>query len=708
MKVSFRITLLSTLLILLGTAVLIIGLASYFHARAAADDLAGQMLSQTAARIDLQFNGLLTQAPKLNRVNEARIHDGRVAPADFAGEIAFFRDGLALMDDLTGYFIGLEATGEATGITRVTGESIVWQSKRDPATGRYDVHEFKLGDYPKRPLTPSADNPGPDIRTRPWYANAKLAGRPIWMEASLFLGAGSVRNIPGVTYASPVYDNDGSLVAVLDADYDLRQLCSFLTTLNLGANGVGFVIETRGDGSERVIAYPDVEVMTRGQNAENPESLLAPRDFPDARVGALERQRVATRISTNTRSWVGTRFRANGEYYLAVFRLLGADFGPPWVACAVLSESEVLGRVHQGMRHTTIIGICVLLLGIASSLVVSRQVARPLEHLSRVARDVGELHFERHPPFHSFILEVDRLAVSMEDMKAGLRAFQKFVPADLVASFVGAGREASFTGERRLVTILFSDVADFTSISEELTPESLVERLREYFGVVSGEIIAAGGTVDKYIGDSVMAFWGAPAADPRHATRACQAALSCQAALGQLAQKWSAEGKTPFKTRIGVHTGEVVVGNIGSEARLNYTVIGDAVNLASRLEGMNKHYGTGIIISDETYLQARQSVVARPIDYVSVKGKRTPTPIYELLGLRDRDYEALDRLAADFGQALQSYRNRNWADAIARLDTILERLPDDRPSQILRERSKAFLVNPPAPDWDGIFRPGTK
>jgi adenylate cyclase len=710
MKLPLRITLLSTLLILLSSAVLVVGASAYIRARMTADDLAAQVMNQTASRIDLQLDTLLSQAPKLNRLCAQHILEGRVQAADFAGDIAFFRDGMELAKGLTGYFIGLEASGEATGITRVTGEPRVWQSARDPKSGRYEVHEYRLADYPGHALRLDPDTARPDIRTRPWYVQAKAAGKSIWTETFLFLGAEGARNVAGVSFATPAYGKDGSLVAVLDADYDLQQLCRFLRTLNLGQNGIGFVIETRSGGREQVIAYPDPGLLTRGGNPgdDNSRELIAPGEFPDPRVAAFSRAMVATDTRSDTAAWKSLRFQADGDSYLGMYRQLGTDSTPPWIACVVLSETEVLGGVHRGIRETILISMCVLALGIVSSLLVAGQVARPLEYLAQIARAVGLLQFTRQPVAHSVIREVDDLAIAMEDMKAGLRSFQKFVPAGLVFSAVTSGQESSLTGERRMLTIVFTDVANFTSIAEETSPEDLVEQLRDYFGVISREISALGGTVDKYIGDSVMAFWGAPALDPQQALNACSAALRCQLALKQLAEQWTASGKKLFNTRVGIHTGEAIVGNIGSDARLNYTVIGDAVNLASRLEGMNKHYGTNTLISEDTYNQARSGVFARPIDYVSVKGKHKPTLVYELLGLRGDDMEGLDGLIDDFGQAIQCYRNRDWEGAIRIFESVLARRPDDRPSKIMLARCRAYQNKPPGADWDGVFRPDSK
>src|SRR5262249_33149085 len=250
---------------------------------------------------------------------------------------------------------------------------------------------------------------------------------------------------------------------------------------------------------------------------------------------------------------------------------------PRWLICTVLPDADVMDRVQRNSRHTLMLGLVILVAAIAISFFGSSQVARPLERLEKEADAIGRLQLEPRLVASSLVREVDRLARAFEKMKTGLRSFQKYVPSDLVRLLLASNQEAGLGGERRNVTIFFCDIVDFTATAERLPPEELVEHLRVYLSALSEEILKTGGTVDKYIGDAIMAFWGAPVPDPKHALAACTAAIRCQDRLRQLRPLWQAEGKPPFFTRIGVNTGEAVIGNIGSEARLNYTVIGDAV-----------------------------------------------------------------------------------------------------------------------------------
>ena len=257
-------------------------------------------------------------------------------------------------------------------------------------------------------------------------------------------------------------------------------------------------------------------------------------------------------------------------------------------------------------------------------------------------------------------------------------------------------------GEKRRATVYFCDLANFTSVSEKMAPEELVRHLADYFGAFSDDILAAGGTVDKYIGDAIMAFWGCTVPTDNHAAAACVTALRNQAALRSLRERWRAEGKPLLSARIGLHTGEVVVGNIGSAVRLNYTVMGDVVNLASRLEGLNKYYGTAILVSEQTYREAQEVVRACPVDWVAVKGKTAAVQVYELLGLKDEPSKDADELADMAVQALALYRGRKWEGAIHGFEQILRLRPGDGPAELLLARCRIYQENPPGAEWDGV------
>jgi adenylate cyclase len=257
-------------------------------------------------------------------------------------------------------------------------------------------------------------------------------------------------------------------------------------------------------------------------------------------------------------------------------------------------------------------------------------------------------------------------------------------------------------GEVRDLTVMFSDIRDFTSLSEGLTPDDLVQLLNQYLSAMTDILFRNLGTLDKYIGDAIMAFWGSPYPQQDHAYRACCCALDMIAGLEKLNRKWAEQGRREISIGIGLNTGPVNVGNMGSDKRLAWTVMGDNVNLASRLEGMTKQYRSRVIISESTYCQVAHQFVAREVDRIRVKGKEQPVVIYELLA-QISERHAYATLLTQFSAALDEYRRQNWREAAGKFGDLLAAYPDDGPTQVLLQRCLDFMEEAPDPDWDGVY-----
>jgi adenylate cyclase len=262
-------------------------------------------------------------------------------------------------------------------------------------------------------------------------------------------------------------------------------------------------------------------------------------------------------------------------------------------------------------------------------------------------------------------------------------------------------------GETKELTVMFSDIRDFTTLSEGLTADELVHLLNEYLGEMTDVLFRNLGTLDKYIGDAIMAFWGSPYPQTDHAFRACSCALEMSRSLDTLNARWQAEGRRPISIGIGLNTGPVNVGNMGSAKRLAWTVMGDNVNLASRLEGMTKQYRTRIVISEATYRQVADRFVCRDLDKIRVKGKLQPVDVYELMDVAEARPK-YEKLLSGFEQAMGAYRNQNWKEAVAGFGTVLAAYPDDGPTQIFLQRAVEFMENAPEGEWDGVYVMKTK
>lgn len=287
--------------------------------------------------------------------------------------------------------------------------------------------------------------------------------------------------------------------------------------------------------------------------------------------------------------------------------------------------------------------------------------------------------------------------------------FSQYVNPTIVDELVAHPERLRLGGERKEVTVFFSDIENFTQIAEKIQPENLVTILNDYLSEMTAIIITNNGTLDKYEGDAIVAFWGAPLPQDDHAIRACRAAVQMQRKLEEIRPLWEREGKPPLRIRIGMSTGEVVVGNMGGANRFDYTVIGDTVNLGSRLEGANKQYKTRIMISGSTYKYAKDFIHARELDLLVVAGKTEPIRVYELVGLTEEKLSHnQEQFLRMYSKGLMHYRQREWQTAIGAFERALDLYPDDYPCQLYVERSDLYRSTPPPDDWNGVFILRTK
>lgn len=369
-------------------------------------------------------------------------------------------------------------------------------------------------------------------------------------------------------------------------------------------------------------------------------------------------------------------------------------------------------------RSTTLfnwsITLVAAVLGVMFAGLITRNLIRPVRALLKGARSVehGDLSIAIHVNSSD---EIELLARSFNYMVGGLRekenikeTFGKYIDPRIVKDLLD---ENSFSesGNKRYATVFFSDIEGFTPICEQLSADAVVKLLNSYFSHMSKPIRTHGGIIDKYIGDAIMAFWTPPfTGEHEHAL------LACRAALEQVAQLEAFRAALPdivglrkgipnFNFRIGVCTGEVTSGSVGSEAAKSYTVIGDTVNLASRLEAANKVFGTHLMISDSTRDLAGEAIETRDLGSIRVAGKRESVHVYELLGLagevEDRRLQLRDRFEA----GIEAYRRRDWQGAVSHFKACLDIEPQDGPSRLFLDRASRFLDQPPAADWDGVL-----
>jgi class 3 adenylate cyclase len=303
--------------------------------------------------------------------------------------------------------------------------------------------------------------------------------------------------------------------------------------------------------------------------------------------------------------------------------------------------------------------------------------------VSQQLQAIESLQFDVPTSPPSKIREIARLESAASLLRTSLKSFSSFVPLDVVRQLIKSGIPLTLGVEPRFLTVFFSDLENFSSHSETLAPDDLLVQISTYLEEVSAAIAEEGGTVDKFIGDGVMAFWNAPVQRPDHVLRACAGALRAARRMERVNDAWEAEGRPRIHIRIGLNCANVLVGNVGSSTRLSYTALGDGVNVAARLEGINKLFGTTICISDSIYDQVRAEILARPLKRVQVKGRKAEFMIYELLALRSSDDAELsvrgrdEQLCAMTWQASQRFEAGDFAAAENAYRTILSRFPAD-------------------------------
>jgi adenylate cyclase len=501
-----------------------------------------------------------------------------------------------------------------------------------------------------------------DPRTRPFFQLAQQAGHGVWTPPYLFAG----QNVPGVTYALPV-SRGGAFAGVL------TRLSELVRSLAPSEHGRVVILGDAG----AVIAHPTAAL------ANGNDLVVADKLPDDALHAALHAEHGG--------------FRLDDSHYLETSLAAPLPGGGSWRVVVFAPGSDFTGSLRGRVVSSLVLSLGVLVLAVAIAWALAGRVSKPLTSLAEDMAVVGNFELSDRPESHSMFREIEMMNGALDKMKRGLRSFARYVPRDLVRAVLASGREATLSGELRELTVMFSDLAGFTTLAETKPPDELVRFLGGYFEDMSRIIASERGTVDKYLGDGIMAFWGAPEMFPDHAARACVAALRCQRHVDELATRG-----IHLTTRIGIATGEVLVGNIGSPERLNYTAMGDTANLASRLEGLGKQYGVRLLVAEATYERARDVVVARPIDLVAVKGKFRGVRVYELLALAsDGNAEAV-AIAADASKALDAYAGRDFAAAIDAWKRVLARRPDDRASQILIERCNEFIAHPPSDRWSAI------
>ncbi len=393
---------------------------------------------------------------------------------------------------------------------------------------------------------------------------------------------------------------------------------------------------------------------------------------------------------------------AGGMTYLCTFR--GLPQTQDWVVGVLAPRDGYLGPLLQLRDRLLWASLALIVALVVVGFLLLRGAGRALGLISAETERMNAFDFG--PSIHrSRLADIREVLGGFERAKTAMRAMGKYVPVDLVRRLYRDGREPVLGGEAADLSLLFTDIKDFTVFSETTEPDLLARVLGRYLDTLTGAIQGERGTIDKYIGDAVMAFWNAPEPVAGHPVRACRAALRCREALEALYRSPEWEGRPRFETRFGLHRCAASVDHFGAADRFNYTAIGDGVNLAARLEGLNKYYGTTLIVSETVHEAAHEAFLFRRLDRVAVKGKSHAVTIYELVGEKVPG-AALPAVLLRYEEALDAHARGDFAGALRLLEEGVE--AGDGPSRFLAKRCRGLLDAPPAPGWDGVYSFGEK
>lgn len=517
--------------------------------------------------------------------------------------------------------------------------------------------------------------------------NAKTYGKSLMSDAFMLFG------LPYVNYV--VQLNGKNEKAELQIGVNLKELSLILNSASFTDRTRVFILNSQ----DQIIADSDVVERDKFKTVkeENNDILLMAMKMHETKRNLLDKI---------------CFFNVDGMNYFSIVRDMPKSFNLNWRVVTIVPTKDFLENFGKIEKSIFILSVFVILLVIAFLYFQIQKLSEPLLSLAVEANKIKNLELDDPVVIDTKLQEVSELATSMNQLKTSVANFSKFIPKGLIRKFIESGREVGIEGKSENLTIFFSDIANFTTITESTPANELTIQLSEYFEAMTNVLLQNNGTIDKFIGDAVMAFWGAPDLDDKQTYNACRAALICQQQLKSLNKYWISKNRCPLITRIGINNGTVVVGNIGSSERLNYTVLGDSVNLASRLEAINKNYSTNILVSESIVTTLSSDFIVRPVDIVAVKGKNEGIKIFELVGLDNDSYlypvsEEVKKSVKEFTDAFNLYLAQKWKEALEAFTALQVNnvnrfdVPDHCVTQYI-ERCTAYIKNPPPAGWDGV------
>ncbi len=686
------------------------------QASAAALRTADQLFHEITRNVDEHMNGMLGSVKAIVDATSAMPGLSRRPRYDGLSHAAL--ETLLRVIETKPYvfsvFVGF-GTGDLIQVAAPAGNPDILKTFEAPADTHFVVrtisrdrtgrrHEYLRYLDQRRRVFDARSRPDPayDPRDREWYQNALAKKAAHFTKPYVFF---ALRQ-PGITTSRRLIGGGG----VVGLSVTLSSFSEFLAERAVSPNASAFIFNAKGEvvvHQEPTLAAPIIRDEGEGQPAR--ALLRRPENIVDPIVNA-----VVARGAARDAGLTGiTRLEIKGQTYLLRIGEVGRQLGlEPYIAVAA-PLSDFNRHIVEMQQRNIAASILALALALPLIYLIARRIAARLGTLATEADKIRSFDLDEPVAVKSLFVEVHNLARAFGAMKQALQVFGRYVPKALVREIVQSGTTPELGGQRQEISVLFTDISGFTRIAEDTEPEDLMLRTSEYFEALGAVLSQHHGVVDKYIGDAIMALWNAPSRDDEHVAHACAAVLACRAASRGLAENWTRRGIPAFGTRFGLHCGEAVVGNVGGADRINFTAVGGTINLASRLEALNKLYGTEVLVSEAVAERVGEDFLLRRLDRVQPVGVSQPGDIYELMGARPGRTELPATLEASPDQielaslwatADAAYAARDWQAALADFETVLHRFPKDAPARALADRCREFIEQPPAPDWDGVTR----
>jgi class 3 adenylate cyclase len=708
-KLPLRMVLLVPFLLQILAIVGLIGYLSFSNGKKSINELTTALRNEITARIEQHLLTYLQVPHLVNQLNAEAVRLGildltipTIVERHFWQQLQIF--------DLVSYISFSSNQGDYIGVERRENDNIPVGKPQHNTFYLYSKNSEYLADEQgrRKQLTNKFDNYDP--RKRPWYIKTVKVNQPNWSEIYALLDPNNLTTSVTVTVSAnqPLYDNNGTLLGVLGTDIFLSQLREFLSGLQVGKTGETFIMERSG----KIVASSTTEQPYRF-SANNPQEVL--------RLNARDSQRALIRYPTEyllTHFKHGLKdikrsnqleFKLNGQKHFLQVKPLQDKRGIDWLIVVVIPEADFMEHINANTRLTILLCLIGLVIAIIVSSATSRWLVAPILRLNSAAAKIANGEWEQDLPVErtdeigdlakSFQIMEDQLQAVFDNLAKLNKAYERFVPREFLSFLQKDSIIEVELGDQvqQEMSVLFSDIRAFTSLSERMTPAENFAFINTYLSRMEPAIIKNNGFIDKYIGDAIMALFSGSA---DHAVKAGIAMLHHLAEYNLTRQD---EGQAPIQIGIGINTGSLILGTVGGCDRMDGTVISDAVNLASRIEGLTKMYNATLLISEYTYSGLQESYAIRSIGRVRVKGKTQPLTIYEVFEgdlppIRELKMQTL----SDFETGLVCYQNKEFLTAQDCFNRVLHLHSDDKAAQLYLRRCHYFQKYGTASDWEGV------